>query len=298
MYTGRFAPSPTGPLHFGSLLAAMASYLDARSHQGQWLLRIEDLDIFRERPGAAENIIQILSDYGFEWDGDIVYQSTRLPAYQEIMHQLGQQQLSYPCTCTRKQLIAEVAPGPFGRIYPGHCRNKTGIPDSRHAMRIKVPSQDIGFTDRTQGNYTQNLTETLGDFIILRSDGVFAYQLAVVVDDAWQNISHIVRGADLLDNTPRQLYLQQVLGYEQPEYLHIPMANNIQGQKLSKQTHAAALEAADALENLCAAMRFLGHESPAVETFANPHEFWDWAITHWNSDNIPRTMALPEPTAR
>ena len=296
MYIGRFAPSPTGPLHFGSLLAAMASYLDARSYQGKWLLRIEDLDKFRERPGAADSIIRTLGAYGFEWDGDIVYQTSRLPAYQDALQQLSQQQLIYACTCTRKQLIAEVTPGPYGRIYPGHCRGKTAIPDSRHAIRIAVPNEDIGFTDHTQGNYTQNLATQLGDFIILRSDGVFAYQLAVVVDDEWQNITHVVRGADLLDNTPRQLYLQQALGYQQPEYLHIPMANNAQGQKLSKQTHAAALETTGTLENLCAALRFLGHDVPSSTEFATPREFWEWAIAHWNPANIPQTIALPEPT--
>lgn len=297
MYIGRFAPSPTGPLHFGSLLAAMASYLDARSHQGQWLLRIEDLDTFRERPGAADEIIRTLSAYGFEWDGDIVYQTARLPVYQKIMQQLSQQGLSYACTCTRKQLIAEAPPGPFGRIYPGHCRVKIGMPhpDSRHAIRINVPDQDISFTDRTQGDYAQNLAKQLGDFIILRSDGVFAYQLAVVVDDDWQNITHIVRGADLLDNTPRQLYLQQVLGYAQPTYLHIPMANNAQGQKLSKQTHATALDTTDALENLCAALTFLGHDVPDAAEFATVRDFWDWAIANWDPASIPQTMAIQEP---
>lgn len=296
MYIGRFAPSPTGPLHFGSLLAAMASYLDARSHQGKWLLRIEDLDKFRERAGAADSIIRTLSAYGFEWDGDIIYQTARLPAYRAAMQQLSQQQLSYPCTCTRKQLIAEVTPGPYGRIYPGHCRDKTAIPNSRHAIRLKVSDRNISFIDRTQGSYTQNLAEQLGDFIILRSDSVFAYQLAVVVDDEWQKISHIVRGADLLDNTPRQLYLQQVLGCQQPEYLHIPMANNAQGQKLSKQTHAAALEKADALGNLCAALGFLGHNVPKSTEFTSPQEFWKWAITNWNPASVPQAIALPEPT--
>ncbi len=298
IYTGRFAPSPTGPLHFGSLLAAMASYLDARSQHGRWLLRIEDLDKFRERPGAADHIIHILSAYGFEWDGEIVYQTTRLPAYQAALQQLAQQQLSYPCTCTRKQLIAAVAPGPFGRLYPGYCRHNVSTPtdEQRHAIRLKVTAQDIGFTDRTQGFYRQNLAEALGDFIILRSDKVFAYQLAVVVDDEWQQISHVVRGADLLDNTPRQLYLQQVLGYRQPEYLHIPMANNAQGQKLSKQTHATALTTADALTNLCAALRFLGHATPEATAWTEPREFWDWAITQWDSAKIPRTIARPVQT--
>lgn len=294
MYVGRFAPSPTGPLHFGSLLAAMASYLDARSNRGLWLLRIEDLDTFRQRPGAAENIIRTLSDYGFEWDGDIVYQTSRLQVYQRVLEQLSEH--IYPCTCTRKQLIAAVTPGPFGRVYPGHCRHKTGRPSERHALRIRVPDKEIAFVDRTQGKYSQNLANDLGDFIILRSDGVYAYQLAVVIDDEWQNISHIVRGADLLDNTPRQLFLQQALGYRQPQYLHIPMANNAQGQKLSKQTHAAALTTDTLLDNLCAALKFLGQQTPDPKELINTQEFWDRAITHWNPELIPQTLALPEPT--
>ena len=295
MYVGRFAPSPTGPLHFGSLLAATASYLDCRSNHGLWLLRIEDLDKFRERPGATENIIQTLLDYGFEWDREIIYQTRRLTAYQQALHDLNGH--TYPCTCTRKQLIATARTGPYGRIYPGNCRNRHSVESGqRHAIRLQAPDRSIGFIDRVQGNYQQNLAHELGDFIILRSDKVFAYQLAVVVDDEWQGVTHVVRGADLLDNTPRQIHLQQALGYKTPDYLHIPMANNDKGQKLSKQTHAPALKKENILAALCSAVAFLGQRPPPAETFNSTQEFWDWAIQNWNVDLIPRCEAMTEPT--
>ena len=233
-YTGRFAPSPTGLLHFGSLTAALASYLDARAASGRWLVRIENMDPPREQPGASELILKALEVYGLHWDGDVLFQHTRHDAYREARHQLTEQRLAYPCTCTRKEL-ANYLPS-----YPGFCRERRGVPDKPHAIRMNAQDQDISFSDRIQMEQTFSMKE-LGDFVILRKDGLFAYQLAVTVDDAWQGITDIVRGVDLVDSTPRQICLQQALGFPTPQYAHLPVITNGQGEKLSKQTHAEPL---------------------------------------------------------
>lgn len=297
MYIGRFAPSPSGPLHFGSLLAATASYLEARSNQGRWLLRIEDLDKPRERTGAADLIIRTLDQYGFRWDGEIVYQSQRLEAYQQALEQLDDD--SFLCKCTRKQLIATAQSGAFGVIYPGHCRHKqlAHTADRHYSVRLRVPDESICFDDAIQNHCCQNLEQELGDFIIRRTDKIFAYQLAVVVDDAWQNISHVVRGSDLLDNTPRQVYLQRCLKLPSVHYTHIPVANNPRGQKLSKQTHASALPLAidNRLQQLCLALDFLGQRPPQHKAFSSVSELWEWAELSWNQAAIPRTLSLPAP---
>ena len=288
-YTGRFAPSPTGLLHFGSLLAATASYLDARSQQGRWLVRIEDLDKPREQAGATASILQTLSSYGFEQDGEIILQSQRLDAYHEALRLLSGH--IYACTCTRKQLIKTARNGTYGIIYPGTCRHRAPpSPKQPRSIRLRTNGQPICFQDQIQGLFCQNLQQEIGDFIVRRSDGLFAYQLAVVVDDAWQGITHIVRGADLLDNTPRQLYLQQLLGYPTPAYAHIPLAMNAHGQKLSKQSHAPAITAAHKLENLCAALNCLGQTPPAAKEFGSLRECWDWAIRHWVISKAPRSI--------
>lgn len=289
-YIGRFAPSPTGLLHFGSLLAATASYLQARSQQGQWLLRIEDLDKPREQAGAADAIIQTIAAYGFEWDQSIIYQSQRIAAYTESLNNL--KPFIYSCNCSRKLLQALANHGNFGLIYPGICRYKHLVLSEALAIRIKTLDQPIYFYDHIQGSYCQNLARELGDFVIRRADQIFAYQLAVVVDDAWQGITEIVRGSDLLDNTPRQIYLQQLLGYSTPSYAHIPIAINALGQKLSKQTLAPALttQTHELLNNLGKALQFLGQTPADAHSFSTIKEFWDWAIANWDLNKIPKQL--------
>ena len=244
-YRGRFAPSPTGPLHFGSLVAAVGSYLDARAAHGEWLVRMEDLDTPRNVPGAASGILRTLENYGFTWDGPVMYQSERIDAYRAALDALKQQGAVYPCACSRKEIEQR---------YPGTCR--AGIAPGRTARSWRVRTDD----------------PDLDDFILLRADGVFAYQLAVVVDDEAQGITNVVRGADLLDSTPRQIYLQRLLGYRTPEYLHLPVALNAEGQKLSKQTRAPAIDDMPVGTALCAALRFLGHDIPQELEQAPPAE--------------------------
>ncbi len=293
-YIGRFAPSPTGLLHFGSLLAAIASYLEARSQHGLWLLRIEDLDPPRIQPGASAAIIQTLANYGFEWDRSIVFQSQRLAAYQEALRALAKH--TYPCTCSRKQISLLATCGTYGPIYPGTCRQRRAIPGQQHAIRLRSQDRSLCFQDKLQGLYCQNIRTDLGDFIIRRADTVFAYQLAVVVDDGWQGVTQVVRGSDLLDNTPRQIYIQTLLGLPAVEYLHIPVAVNAHGQKLSKQTQAPALGTAAIVQNLCKALSFLGQSPPKATDFDSLNTFWDWAIAHWQPTAIPRQLTQREPS--
>jgi glutamyl-Q tRNA(Asp) synthetase len=261
-YRGRFAPSPTGPLHFGSLVAAIGSYLDARAHGGEWLLRIDDLDPPREAPGAARQIIDALAAYGFASDGDIVYQSTRHAAYRAAFERLVAAGLVYPCACSRKEIADSALHGQGDRdralVYPGTCRD--GLPPGKppRAWRLRVPPQAVAFEDRRCGRIEQNLAQEAGDFVLLRADGLWAYQLAAVVDDAAAGVTHVVRGADLLDSTPRQVYLQRCLGVPTPQYLHLPVVLNDRGEKLSKQTGAAALSTEDTAALLREAFRFLG----------------------------------------
>lgn len=288
-YIGRFAPSPTGLLHFGSLLAATASYLEARRQHGLWHVRMEDLDQARMQAGAASTILYTLEQYGFQWDGAVHYQSQRLNAYAEALSSLAAH--SYACTCSRKQLRQQATPGPYGLIYPGTCRTQQGqtpLTQQQAAIRITVPKQTISFTDAIQGIFSQHLAYELGDFVIRRADGIYAYQLAVVVDDAWQGITHIVRGADLLDNTPRQIYLQQLLGLPQPHYSHVPIAIYANGQKLSKQTQAPAITPQARMSELCKALSFLGQQVPEPSAFAHIEDLWQWAIQHWHPAQIPQ----------
>lgn len=226
-YVGRFAPTPSGYLHFGSLVAAVASYLDARAVGGRWLVRMEDLDPPREVPGAQQAILETLERYGFEWDGAVERQSERFPAYAAVVEQLLRSGLAYACSCSRKQLEG------FAGIYPGFCRD-AGHAREDAAIRLRVPELEYRFVDRVQGEVRQHLGREVGDFVIQRRDGFYAYQLAVVLDDAWQGITDIVRGADLLDSTPRQLYLQELLGLSQPRYLHVPLIVQPDGHKLGK----------------------------------------------------------------
>ncbi|UVM51399.1 MULTISPECIES: tRNA glutamyl-Q(34) synthetase GluQRS [unclassified Pseudomonas] len=287
LYIGRFAPTPSGHLHFGSLVAALASYLDARAVGGRWLVRMEDLDPPREEPGAQAAILKALECYGFEWDGDMVRQSDRHAAYDEVINRLFNQGLAYACTCSRKQLE------PYHGIYPGFCRN-AGHGTENAAIRLRVPELEYHFIDRVQGEFRQHLGREVGDFVIRRRDGFYAYQLAVVLDDAWQGITDIVRGADLLDSTPRQLYLQELLGLPQPRYLHIPLITQPDGHKLGKSYRSPPLAEDQATPLLLRALRALGHK-PVIElNDATPREVLNWGIAHWDASLIPRTLTLPE----
>lgn len=279
-YIGRFAPSPTGPLHFGSLVAAVASYLDAHAHQGQWLVRMEDVDTPRCIPGAADSILRTLEAFGLHWHGPVLYQSARGVAYQAALDQLIAQGHAFPCACTRK----EVGDAP----YPGTCREGLRGKPAR-AYRLRVNSETIAFEDRLQGPYSANLETECGDFVLLRADGLWAYQLAVVVDDEAQGVTDVVRGADLLDSTPRQIHLQRCLGYRPLRYLHVPVALGEHGEKLSKQTLAPALDNYDAPRLLRQALRFLGQDAPALPL----SELWAWARVHWRPDALPRERSRP-----
>jgi glutamyl-Q tRNA(Asp) synthetase len=281
LYIGRFAPSPTGPLHKGSLVAAMASFLDARTHDGQWLVRIEDVDEARTVPGAADAILQSLDAFGMRWDGEVVWQSQRTELYQEAFQRLGNH--AYPCGCTRREIadsrIGVASDG--AAVYPGTCRNGLAPGKSARAYRLRVPddaSECITFEDRWVGAVTQHLATEVGDFVLKRADGFWAYQLAVVVDDAAQGVTHIVRGADLLDSTPRQIYLQRLLGMQTPHYLHVPVVTNAKGEKLSKQTGAHALDAARPLDELISAARFLQLPIGQVQSI---DAFWRQALAAW-----------------
>jgi glutamyl-Q tRNA(Asp) synthetase len=278
VYIGRFAPSPTGPLHFGSLVAATASWLDARAAHGRWLVRIEDLDRPRVQPGAADEILRTLEALGLRWDGEVLYQSRREALYRQALERLRAH--TYWCGCSRRE-IADSSLGlavDGARIYPGTCRAGLAPGKRGRALRVRVPAQEVGFVDRVQGVQAQLLTRDVGDFVLYRADGLFAYQLAVVVDDAAQAVSHVVRGADLLDSTARQIHLQRLLGVPTPSYLHVPIALNAAGEKLSKQTGAPPIDGRQPGEALAAALRFLGQ--PAAQTL-------DEAVDNWNPALIP-----------
>jgi glutamyl-Q tRNA(Asp) synthetase len=299
-YRGRFAPSPTGPLHFGSLIAALASYCDARRAGGEWLVRIEDVDRPRSRPDAERAILAALERYGFEWDGPLVRQSERTPLYAAALAKLVAAGAAYECACTRRELEA-TAPGPAGeRVYPGTCRN--GVPAaharrSQRAWRVRAGDGSertlIEYRDRLTGRQSQDVVRDVGDFVVKRADGYFAYQLAVVVDDALAGITDIVRGADLAASTPRQILLQRLLGYPTPSYLHVPVAIDARGIKLSKQTRAAALPA-EPVPALLAAWRFLGQAlGPGSAVPVTVTEFWAHAIAAWTPARIPPVPMLP-----
>jgi glutamyl-Q tRNA(Asp) synthetase len=292
-YRGRFAPSPSGPLHFGSLVAAMASWCDARSSSGDWLLRIEDVDQTRSRSGASDAILATLEAYGFEWNGPVVRQSERSGLYAAALEDLIRRRMAFACACTRRELEL-AAPGTSGeRVYPGTCRQ--GVPAGREgrAWRVAVGDEMVCFHDRLQGMQEQQLGRDVGDFVLKRADGLFAYQLAVVVDDALQGITHVVRGADLLLSTPRQIWLQRQLGYATPSYLHHPIALDARRRKLSKQAGAKALSP-HPLAQLREAWTFLDQPEPPSPP-ASVGEFWRWAHVAWNARRLPPVIMLPAP---
>lgn len=280
-YSGRFAPSPTGPLHFGSLITAVASYCDAKAQHGRWLVRIEDTDIPRIYPGSEAHILRSLDAFQFEPDGEILFQKNRLAIYEEVLEQLAKQGWIYACQCTRKMLGSN-------HIYAGTCRNLQ-LPFEQQAIRLKVADQAICFEDRLQGRHCSNLQHALGDFVLKRRDGIINYQLAVVVDDYLQGITDVVRGADLLDNTERQIWLGRVLGYPELRYLHLPLAMNDQGQKLSKQNLAQPLDLNQAPLLLQQALTAL-HQPPV--TLDTPARMLKQAIAQWSIDPIPHTTQL------
>ena len=293
-YRGRFAPSPTGPLHFGSLIAAVGSYLDARSQGGEWHLRIEDVDEPRTVPGAADGILRTLEGFGFVWDGEVLVQSRRLDLYHSALSRLQLEGAVYPCACSRSEIAAATNQRSVdgGLRYPGTCRGGLSEGQAARAWRLRVPDQEFAFHDRIQGEVRQNLARDVGDFVLLRADGQYAYQLAVVIDDALQGITHVVRGVDLLDSTVRQRWLQQCLGFPAPAYAHLPVAVNAAGEKLSKQTCAPAIDASCGTQWLAAALAFLGHPVPAALHGAPIGELWAWAQAAWQIARVPAVRGL------
>lgn len=282
--TGRFAPSPTGPLHFGSLVAAVASWLDARAAGGRWHLRIEDVDEPRTVSGAEDAILRTLEALGLSWDGPVVRQRDRTARYGEALAALRREGLAYRCRCSRREIADSGVHGIDGVVYPGTCR-QAAIPEgAAAATRFIVPGGEIAFEDRVQGRVSQRLDAQVGDFVVHRRDGLFAYQLAVVVDDADLGVTDVVRGADLLESTPRQIALQRALGFPTPRYLHFPVATR-GGEKLSKQTLAPAIDATAGSGALLAALAFLGQEAPGM---APPPELLARAVRHWDPARIPR----------
>lgn len=294
-YTGRFAPSPSGPLHAGSLLTAVASYVDARAHGGRWLVRMEDLDPPREMPGADQHILQTLQAHGLVWDGDVMYQSTRHDRYRAVLAGLAQRQLTYRCSCNRQRLAA------LGHRYDGHCRLHPPGADLPAAIRLKVSDlpagenvcADITFRDRWQGTVSSCLADDSGDFVIHRKDGLFAYALAVVVDDIDQGVTEVVRGSDMLEATARQIFLTRLLGATPPRYAHVPVLLGSDGQKLSKQNRAPPVDPSRPAANVWQALQQLGQMPlPALAT-TTPATVLAWAVSHWQPERIPRRASLP-----
>lgn len=292
---GRFAPSPTGPLHFGSLVAALGSCLSARSQGGQWLLRIEDVDVPRAMPGAADGILRTLEHFGFEWDGAVVWQSRRTTAYQDAFERLKAGGHLFPCACTRKEMADSALARDGTRRYPGTCRDGLAQGRQPRAWRLRVPAGEVAFDDAVQGRVVENVLMDVGDFVLLRADGLFAYQLAVVVDDAEVGVTEVVRGADLLDSTPRQILLQRLLGLLQPAYAHLPVAANAAGEKLSKQTLARAVEGMAPARLLVDALDFLGQSPPPGLAESGLAAVWGWSLANWAPARIPRLRLASAP---
>lgn len=287
-YKGRFAPSPTGPVHFGTLIAAVGSYLQAKKNNGEWIIRMEDVDVTRKVEGSDTEILKTLEAFGFEWQGEIIYQTRRTEYYQYALEQLIEQSLVFPCTCSRKQLAATDSV-----IYPGTCRHRR-LPDkNEHAIRLIAADITIEFDDIVMGRQSQNMARQCGDFIIKRRDGLFAYQLAVVVDDAQQNITEVVRGSDLLDSTPRQIYLQQLLHYPTPSYCHLPLAVDAVGNKISKSEGATKVDIKNRAQQLSKVLVFLGQDPPADLADSSTDDIWSWAVKHWRAELVPHSRKLP-----
>lgn len=287
-YVGRFAPSPSGDLHFGSLIAALGSFLQARAHRGHWLVRIEDIDPPREVAGAASRILNALERYGLHWDGDVLYQSQRADAYRQALNSLYQQRRCYYCHCTRARIQQ------LNGVYDGHCRD-LNLPSDGAALRLRLTEPVLGFHDELCGEIGVPSDFAKEDFIIHRKDGLFAYNLAVVVDDHFQGVTEIVRGADLILPTVRQIALYHQLGWREPRYFHLPLALNEAGDKLSKQNHAPALPEGNPVPTLGKALEFLGQTLPDGWGDASTDELLTWAISHWAPSSIPRSSQTLAP---
>ena len=281
-YVGRFAPTPSGPLHFGSLLTAVASYLEARVNGGEWKLRIDDLDAPRVAPGAVDEIVRTLERHGLCWDGEIYYQSAVTERYEAAIETLIGQSLCFDCTCARRDLRGHI-------VYPGTCRHRPARTCTNAAIRVRVPPTEYAFEDRLAGHFAHRLSEDIGDFVIVRRDRIVGYQLAVVVDDDAMRVTDIVRGADLLDNTPRQLFLIERLGLKAPRHTHVPVIAERDGAKLSKHTLATAVDNRFGAQNLRSVLDLLGQEPP---TLASVNALLDWAVAHWRLSAVPSGATL------
>lgn len=289
-YRGRFAPTPSGPLHFGSLVAALGSYLEARCRGGEWWLRIDDLDGPRVQPGATDAILRCLERYGFRWDGPVIYQSQRLQAYHAALHRLLQRGHAYPCACSRSDIARTSTLGMEGPIYAGSCR--AGMPAAARARsyRLRCEAAQVELEDAVQGRQHMDIGQRLGDFVLYRFDGVYSFHLASAVDDAAFGMTDIVRGSDLLPSSLRQSHLLALLGAPPPRYTHLPIAVDLLGEKLSKQTHALALDMADPRAMLMQAMAFLGQSPPAAMAQASLDSFWRWAFANWRLEDVPKQL--------
>lgn len=291
-YIGRFAPSPTGPLHLGSLYTALAGFLQARSHKGKWLLRIDDLDTPRNVAGATENILTTLDAFGLHWDGPVDFQSSHVAEYELALDKMAKDNQVYPCSCSRKSLISAASDHHMPDVYPGFCK-KLQIPLVQpHAIRIKTDARTIAFEDELQGYISHNIARQDGDFIVKRKDRIIAYQLAVVIDDERQRVNHIVRGFDLLEETPRQIFLQQLLGLKQPGYMHVPIITDLEGFKLSKQTRATAVDIKKPEKILFQLLGLLKQNPPDELHQARPLELLSWAIANWNPKPLKNSRAI------
>ena len=288
-YIGRFAPSPTGPVRFGTLVAAVGSYLQAKTSNGDWLLRIDDVDTTRKVEGSDVAIIRTLEAFGFQWSGEILYQTQMIDAYEAALDKLIEQSLVFPCLCSRKQLHESGA----GNIYPVTCRLRKLPEAEEHSLRLIAEDVTITFNDIVMGKQSQNIKSECGDFIIKRRDGLFAYQLAVVVDDALQGVTEVVRGTDLLDSTPRQIYLQQLLGYPTPRYCHLPLAVDAAGSKISKSEGKSKIEIAHREELLISSLDFLGQQVPGALSGSGIDDIWRWAMDNWDVTRVPTSKTIP-----
>ena len=293
-YRGRFAPSPPGPLHFGSLATATASYLQARCANGEWLLRVEDIDPPREIAGATQQILATLRAHGFQWSGQSRYQSLNLDRFEAVVETLLARDQAFRCTCSRRQVRDSGRIGRIGPVYPGTCRAKrprdSGKPQT---IRLRTTPQTVSFDDQLHGNIQSAVADEIGDFVIRRMDGLIAYALAVVIDDHDQGVTEVVRGDDLLDFTPAQIYLQQVLGLETPAYMHVPVALNAAGEKLSKQTGASPVDDSKPADNLFRCLEFLGQKPPASLCTGSVADIWTWAQTNWQPAQLAGRTGNP-----
>src|SRR5271166_2789484 len=287
-YIGRFAPSPTGDLHLGSLYTAAASFLDARAHGGRWLLRIEDLDRPREVPGSSGAILTTLETFGFQWDGPVIRQSARATLYADALDRLHAHGVLFACSCSRQDLADDDR-------YPGTCREGPRLTGAATGTRLRVERRQIHFIDHIQGHYRQDVSAACGDLLLRRRDQIVAYLLAVVVDDADAGVTRVLRGADLLDNTPRQIYVQQALGLRTPSYAHVPLICEPDGAKLAKSRRSLRLDADAPLAQLLLVFDLLGLEPPADLRHAGIATAWRWAIAHWDLRRVPKALCLPLP---